>query len=156
MKKFLFHGVSLLCGLLFGAGMVISQMVNPAKVIGFLDVTGHWDISLMFVMLGALIVFTPVFWLIINRRNRPLLAGTFSFSTLKKINCRLVAGSVVFGVGWGLSGICPGPALARMSFMEVNTWVFFASMLLGLAGTQYFVQKVNNRKEQLKLSLMEK
>lgn len=156
MKNFLFHGVALLTGLLFGAGMIISQMVNPAKVTGFLDVSGHWDISLMFVMSGALAVFAPMYWLVIRRRNSPLLVEKFSFSSLKTIDHRLVVGAALFGIGWGLSGICPGPALARMGFADVNVWVFFASMLLGLAVTQYLVQKVNDRKEQLKLSILEK
>lgn len=156
MKNFVFHGIALFCGVLFGAGMVISQMVNPDKVIGFLDVTGHWDISLLFVMSGALAVFMPMYWFVIRPRTRPVLAESFSFSNLKTIDFRLIAGSAIFGIGWGLSGVCPGPALARVSFANINLWVFFVSMLFGLAITQYLVQQASDKKEQLKLSTIEK
>jgi len=136
MKICVSHGISLLCGLLFGIGMILSQMVNPVKVIGFLDVTGNWDTTLLFVMLGALSVFMPVYWFVIRIRQRPLIAQTFSFSSLKHIDVKLVTGATIFGIGWGIAGICPGPALSRITFGDVNLWLFFVSMLLGLFLTQ--------------------
>ena len=117
-------------GTLFGAGLTISQMVNPAKVLGFLDVTGHWDPSLAFVMGGALLVTTPAFALA-RRRGAPLLGASFAIPTRRDLDARLIGGAVVFGLGWGLAGFCPGPALASLGLGVPATYPFVAAMIAG-------------------------
>jgi len=120
-----------LSGLLFGAGLLVSQMSNPAKVIGFLDITGSWDPSLAFVMAGAVAVFGVAYFRS-KRRTAPLLAAQFAMPSLRSVDMRLVAGSLIFGVGWGLSGFCPGPALVSCAFGDSRVWVFVAAMILGM------------------------
>lgn len=122
--------IALLLGTLFGVGLTVSQMVNPAKVIGFLDVTGHWDPSLAFVMGGALLVTVPVFALL-RRRAAPVLEANFTLPTKTELDVRLVGGATMFGLGWGLSGFCPGPALASLGFGDVSTYPFVGAMILG-------------------------
>jgi uncharacterized membrane protein YedE/YeeE len=99
---------SLVSGIVFGIGLTISEMINPAKVLGFLDLFGNWDPSLMFVMIGALLVSSPMFHLI-KKREKPIFAENFNFSNNKVIDSKLVIGSALFGAGWGLGGLCPGP-----------------------------------------------
>jgi uncharacterized membrane protein YedE/YeeE len=120
----------LLCGLLFGAGLAISGMVNPAKVIGFLDVTGRWDPSLILVMAGGVGVFGAGF-LLVKRLGKPLFAGTFEIPTRRDIDPRLIAGATLFGIGWGLAGLCPGPALTSLAFGLAKVYVFVAAMVAG-------------------------
>jgi len=123
---------SLICGLLFGAGLTVSQMVNPDKVINFLDVTGNWDPSLAFVMGAALLVFTPGYFFIIKSRDKPVLAPSFFIPTGKLIDRSLIIGAVLFGVGWGLSGICPGPAMTNLLGGETKIIIFVIAMLFGM------------------------
>ena len=101
------------CGVIFGLGLAVSGMMNPAKVTGFLDVAGDWDPTLVFVMGGALLVTLPGYRVILNLR-RPVLAGDFSVPTKKSLDAPLIWGSALFGVGWGLVGFCPGPAVAAI------------------------------------------
>ncbi len=101
--------VGLVSGLLFGAGLVLSGMTRPDKVIGFLDLTGDWDPSLAFVMVGAIGVFAFAAWAA-RRQTRPVWAPSFQWPTRKDIDARLLLGSALFGLGWGLAGYCPGPA----------------------------------------------
>ena len=124
--------ISLLAGLLFGAGLAISGMMNPAKVIGFLDITGHWDPSLAFVMGGALLVNIPAYWLS-RRRAAPVLAPQFQLPTRRELDPSLALGAALFGAGWGLAGLCPGPALASLSSGSAWAFGFCAAMLLGMA-----------------------
>jgi uncharacterized membrane protein YedE/YeeE len=98
--------ISLVCGLLFGAGLALAGMTRPQKVLGFLDVAGHWDPSLIFVLGGAVAIATVAFHFILQRRS-PLLAPSFDLPTSKSIDSKLVVGALIFGVGWGLSGYCP-------------------------------------------------
>jgi len=124
--------IAVLTGVLFGAGLVISGMTDTAKVIGFLDVTGAWDPTLMFVMMGALAITaicTP--WII--KWQRPLLAEVFSLPLRTEIDARLVGGSALFGIGWGLWGYCPGPALTALTYGASSTVVFCVAMLAGMA-----------------------
>jgi uncharacterized membrane protein YedE/YeeE len=121
--------IGFICGLLFGCGLVISGMVDPAKVIGFLDVTGSWDPSLAFVMVGALSIFAPVYWLVIRRRSAPLFANAFSLPTRRDIDGPLVVGAALFGMGWGLVGFCPGPALVALASGQLSIFAFVASMI---------------------------
>lgn len=121
---------ALLIGAVFGAGLTISQMVNPAKVQNFLDVTGNWDPSLALVMGGALMVTLPAFaWL--RKRAKPVLEAGFSWPTRSDVDGRLLLGATLFGVGWGLAGFCPGPALASASFGAWETILFVAAMIVG-------------------------
>jgi hypothetical protein len=126
---------AVLAGLLFGAGLAVSQMANPAKVLAFLDVgaipSGGWDPSLALVMVGALIV-TFFGFAIARRRERPLAADRFEWPTRRDIDARLVAGSVLFGVGWGLVGYCPGPAIASLAWGRSETIVFVLAMIAGM------------------------
>jgi uncharacterized protein len=117
-------------GVIFALGLAVSQMINPARVIGFLDVAGHWDPTLLLVMVGALIVTVPIFPVIL-RRPKPLLAAQFSLPTKTRLDKPLVLGAVVFGVGWGLAGFCPGPALAALASGSPGVILFVVAMVLG-------------------------
>ena len=105
---------ALLAGLLFGIGLAISGMTSPDKVIGFLDITGAWDPSLAFVMGGALLVFMPGYFLLVKPSRQSLLGEPYSFSQARQVDGRLLGGSALFGIGWGLCGVCPGPAIAGL------------------------------------------
>lgn len=119
-------------GLLFGAGLTISSMVNPMKVQNFLDVFGSWDPTLIFVLGGALAV-TAAGYAIVLRRPRPLFADRFYLPTSSAINPHLIGGAILFGVGWGLSGFCPAPAIASLVFGYTQSFMFVAAMALGMA-----------------------
>jgi uncharacterized membrane protein YedE/YeeE len=123
---------ALAAGVLFGLGLTVSHMIDPAKVLGFLDIAGDWDPSLACVMLGALIVVTPTY-VLAGRLDAPLCAATFSPPTATRVDRRLVAGALLFGVGWGLVGYCPGPALASVGIGGGRTLLFIAAMLMGMA-----------------------
>jgi len=122
---------SLLAGLLFGLGLIISGMSNPAKILNFLDVFGTWDASLAFVMAGAVAV-TFVGYRFVLSRNQPLFEAKFFVPTAKDIDAPLIAGATIFGMGWGLSGFCPGPALAALPLLADGTLVFVPAMLVGM------------------------
>lgn len=141
MNNVLFRLVSLVSGLLFGLGMVISGMADPAKVIGFLDIAGEWDPSLMFVMGGALLVFMPAYFLLIKSKAKPLNAESFCLSTNKHIDKKLVLGAAIFGLGWGIAGICPGPAVSSLALGNSDVIIFFFAMMLGLGSTQFILNK---------------
>ena len=119
------------CGLLFGCGLVWSGMANPAKVLGFLNLSGQWDPTLVVVMAGALLVSLPGFWLV-KKAAGPLLCDTFQIPSSTRIDKRLVSGAVIFGLGWGLAGLCPGPAMAGLSSGEPGIYIFVAAMLVGM------------------------
>jgi len=123
--------IAILCGVLFGAGMVISDMVNPARVLAFLDVTGDWDPSLAFVMGGALIP-SGLAYLIHRRMHAPMLADEFRVPTSRRIDRPLIGGAILFGLGWGLVGLCPGPALAAVTTGTWQAIVFVSAMLAGM------------------------
>ena len=122
--------VALFCGTIFGIGLVISQMVNPAKVLGFLNVFGEWDPSLAFVMIGALIISSPLFHLFKNK-EKPIFYTSFSISENKEIDKRLIFGSILFGAGWGLAGLCPGPAISSIALLNISSVTFVFSMFIG-------------------------
>lgn len=129
MKKSLF---AFACGALFAIGLLVAQMTNPAKVMGFLDVTGAWDPSLAFVMGGALTVFGSAYWWSRRAAQKPILDQHFEAPPTRGITGQLVTGSLLFGFGWGLSGFCPGPALVSAGFGEVRVWIFIAAMAGGV------------------------
>ncbi|MGF1756579.1 YeeE/YedE family protein [Photobacterium sagamiensis] len=124
--------VSLIAGLLFGLGMMISGMVDPNKVIGFLDVAGSWDHSLAFVMGGALLVFMPFYFLVIRKMDKPVCEADFHLSKNNQIDNKLITGAVLFGLGWGIAGICPGPAVTSLSGGNPTILLFMVSMLAGV------------------------
>lgn len=122
---------ALLVGFIFSLGLGISGMTQPQKVVGFLDLFGNWDPSLMFVMVGAIGVHL-VSYRLIRRRNSPLLSMTFHVPEKKEITPALVLGAVIFGIGWGLAGFCPGPAVTALASLSVKPLVFVVSMLGGM------------------------
>lgn len=124
--------LALICGLLFALGLGISGMTQPAKVTAFLDFTGAWNPSLLFVMLGAILVYSVGYRLVV-KKPKPLFAGSFQIPTLRKVDQPLAVGSAIFGAGWGLAGFCPGPALTSVASLQYQPLVFVASMLLGMA-----------------------
>lgn len=122
---------ALLVGAIFGAGLVLSDMVNPARVQAFLDVTGRWDPTLMFVM-GAALIPSALAYLLGRKLTRPVLASRFFVPENAAPDRRLLAGAALFGVGWGIAGFCPGPALAGLVLGAWQAWIFVASMLAGM------------------------
>ncbi|MEJ2793710.1 DUF6691 family protein [Iodobacter sp. LRB] len=124
--------IALFAGLLFSLGLIISGMVNPAKVIGFLDLTGHWDPSLALVMAGAIATATPFFIWAQTRKQTLLTHEKMALPDSKIIDRPLIAGSILFGIGWGLAGICPGPGLVALAMGEVKAFIFVVSMLIGM------------------------
>lgn len=123
--------VNLALGVLFGVGLVISGMSDPAKVLNFLDLFGTWDPSLAFVMGGAVIV-AFVGYRIVLKRPKPIAAETFHLPTRSDIDGRILAGPAIFGIGWGLGGFCPGPALTALGLAAPGTLVFVPAMLAGM------------------------
>ena len=121
-----------LSGLLFALGLTLSGMTQPARVLGFLDVAGDWDPSLAFVMLGALAVYALAYRAIARPGRRPLLDASFHVSTAKRIDARLLTGAALFGVGWGLAGFCPGPALVSAAAGAHAALLLSAGMLVGM------------------------
>lgn len=126
------HAIAaLLAGLVFGLGLIVSGMANPAKVLGFLDLAGAWDPSLAFVMGGAIGVGFFAFRLA-TPRSQSWLGDAMRLPTSRTIDRRLVGGSLLFGIGWGLAGICPGPGLVLLGFGELRGALFVAAMLVGM------------------------
>ncbi len=121
-----------LAGVLFGLGLILSGMTDPSKVLGFLDLAGAWDPSLAFVMGGALLVGSLTFPLIV-KRSKSILGEAMRLPTATRIDRRLVLGGLTFGVGWGLAGYCPGPALASLAQGGIKPLLFFVAMLAGMA-----------------------
>jgi uncharacterized membrane protein YedE/YeeE len=121
---------SFIFGIMFGLGLSISEMTNPARVIGFLDIFGRWDATLVFVMGGALAVSAPLFPLI-QKRRATLLGGAIQLPAQSKIDTRLLVGAAIFGVGWGLAGLCPGPALANLASGSSGIALFVLAMMAG-------------------------
>lgn len=119
-------------GLLFAVGLVLASMTVPGRVLGFLDVAGDWDPTLVFVMVGAIATFAPLYRLTNRRRPRPKFAATFQGPTKRRIDTRLLTGSALFGIGWGLSGFCPGPALVSAGTLAVESALFVLAMLVGM------------------------
>lgn len=122
---------ALLCGLLFGAGLALSGMTDTARVLGFLDLFGDWVPDLAFVMGGAVLVTLIAFRFVL--RSHPLLAPAFSLPTRTEVDLRLLTGAAIFGIGWGIYGYCPGPALSALVYLDQKTMGFVAAMLVGMA-----------------------
>jgi len=135
--------IALVSGLLFGIGLAVSQMINPSKVLAFLDIgaigSGGWDPSLGFVMAGALLV-AAIGFRVARRRERALDGSAFA-PARRGVEARLVIGSLLFGAGWGLVGFCPGPALASLAFGMSESFLFVAAMLAGMAAYRFGLQR---------------
>ena len=129
--------ISYFSGVVFSVGLVISGMTNPNKVIGFLDIFGNWDASLAFVMGGAVILNLFTFH-IIKKRKKPVFTKGFEWPNAKEIDSKLIIGSSLFGVGWGISGICPGPGIVNLTLLNTNAVVFIISMISGMILYKYF------------------
>ena len=121
----------LLAGLVFGIGLTLSQMLNPAKVLAFLDILGNWDPSLAFVMGGALLV-TAIGYRLVWQRDKPAFADRFQVPGNRTIDTRLAIGAIMFGIGWGLVGLCPGPAIAALTIGGLPIIGFMAAMIAGM------------------------
>lgn len=128
---------ALAAGLIFGLGLSLSGMLDPARVQGFLDVTGNWDPTLAFVLGGAVSV-AGAGYALARRLPRPAFDGAFQYPTNRRIDRPLLAGAALFGIGWGLSGFCPGPAVAALSTGALPVAVFVAAMLVGMAAHHRF------------------
>ena len=124
--------VAFAVGLLFGVGLIVGGMTQPTKVIGFLNITGDWDPSLAFVMGGAIAVFLPLFR-VIRRRSAPLCNTSFGIPSRTDVDAPLLVGSALFGIGWGLGGLCPGPAITTAGALTKSSLSFTAAMLAGFA-----------------------
>lgn len=135
-KQFFFYLWVFIAGAIFAVGLQVAAMVEPSKVKGFLDVTGAWDPSLALVLFSALVVFSLGFKLLIAPRiaqnNAPLLSAKFCLPTRKDIDKPLIIGAIMFGAGWGISGLCPGPTIVNLVHLDTKIIVFFVMMLLGM------------------------
>ena len=131
---------SLLAGLVFGLGLTLSGMADPAKVLGFLDLAGPWDPSLALVMVGAIAV-GLVGFTVVKQRNKSFLGLDLKLPTARHVDRRLVGGGLLFGVGWGIAGFCPGPALAALGMGELKAVVFVGAMLLGMGIFELFERR---------------
>lgn len=123
--------VAFVAGLTFGFGLLVSGMTSPDKVLAFLDLAGAWDPSLAFVMGGAVLSAAPLFWLA-RRRQRPLAGETYDQPDTRLVDKRLIGGAVLFGIGWGVAGICPGPAVVDLILAPAATIPFVAAMIAGI------------------------
>ena len=135
---------SFVCGLIFGAGLLISGMTDPQKVLGFLDLFGAWDATLACVMAGAVAVAASGF-AIARRRAAPAFATRFLWPDRNDIDAPLVGGAVLFGIGWGLAGICPGPALVNLAGLSLPIVVFVIAMIVGMIGQNLFGKDFRRR-----------
>ncbi len=121
---------SLLSGIVFGLGLTISGMVNPEKVLGFLNIFDAWDPSLILVMFGAILIFSPLHY-IFKRKSRPIFAKKFFVPLKTNIDKNLIIGAIMFGAGWGLAGLCPGPAISSIAFLNISIYIFVLFMFIG-------------------------
>lgn len=128
MKKYL---VAFAGGIIFGLGLCISKMVDPNKIMGFLDVAGNWDPSLLLVMFSALVIVSIGYRLAL-KREKPVLDKKFYLPTNNQLDIKLILGAILFGVGWGLIGYCPGPIVTSLGFLSVDIVLVFISMLVGM------------------------
>ena len=132
---------SLISGIIFGLGLTISGMLNPSKVLGFLNIFEDWDPSLMFVMVGAILIFSPLHF-IFKKKSKPIFAKVFIFPSKKDVDKNLIIGASLFGAGWGLVGLCPGPAISAISFLNTDVYLFVLFMFFGFYLSNLF--KIGN------------
>ena len=136
-----------LIGLVFGTGIALSGMANPAKVLNFFDIAGSWDPSLALVMASALVV-TAIGYRLVLKRDKPIVEARFHLPTGRKLDLPLVAGSAMFGVGWGISGFCPGGAIPALGLGEPTAWIFVGTTLAGIVAARTVRLAVEQRATQ--------
>ena len=136
---------SLISGIIFGTGLTISGMVNSKKVLGFLNIFDAWDPSLMFVMIGAILIFSPLHF-VFKRKSKPIFAKNFIVTSNTDIDKNLIIGAIMFGAGWGLVGLCPGPAISAISFLNTSVYLFVLFMFLGFYLGNFFKNKNETNK----------
>lgn len=134
--------VALLSGILFGAGLTIAQMVDPDKVLSFLDISGNWDPSLIFVMAAAFTVFSLSYWVLIKNRAVSLTGNPINIGSITIVNKQLIFGAAIFGLGWGMTGICPGPAVANITGGEPKMLAFVLVMIVGMKVSEWIKSKI--------------
>jgi uncharacterized membrane protein YedE/YeeE len=134
--------IALACGTIFGIGLAISGMVDPERVLAFLDIAGKWDPTLAFVMVSALVP-ASIGFALTRQMRAPLANDKFIFPTTASVDAKLVTGASLFGIGWGLVGLCPGPALTDLAFRNWQIWTFVAAMALGMALHRLFQRSRN-------------
>lgn len=137
--------VTYLIGLCFGTGIAIAGMANPAKVLNFFDIAGHWDPSLAFVMGGALAV-TFVGYRLVLPRGEPLFEPKFALPTSRVIDAKLLGGAAIFGIGWGITGFCPGGALPALGTLKPEVWIFITAMIAGMLATKMLTTWIEKAK----------
>lgn len=128
---------AIVVGLIFGAGLALSDMINPARVLAFLDLAGDWDPTLAYVLSGALLPSAIGYWLS-RRMKRPLFDQQFRIPQNRAVEGKLLAGAAIFGIGWGLVGFCPGPAIAALGFGLWQAWLFVLAMLAGMIAHRFY------------------
>ncbi|PRQ04682.1 hypothetical protein ENSA5_05960 [Enhygromyxa salina] len=136
--------VALISGLVFALGLGVAGMTNPHKVLNFLDLFGDWDPSLALVMGGAILVYAPIYRVLV-RRDAPRFGDRFHWPTAKDVDARLVLGAVAFGVGWGLAGFCPGPALVAVTSGTLPVLTFFAALVAGMIAARLVMKTLDSR-----------
>ncbi|MGK7930614.1 MAG: DUF6691 family protein [Microcystaceae cyanobacterium] len=139
--------IALFSGLLFGLGLSLSQMIDPQRVLGFLDIAGEWDSTLLFVLGGAVGV-TVIMFRFILRLPQPIFADKFFLPTRKDIDLSLVIGAAIFGIGWGISGYCPGPAVTSLSLKSLNPILFITAFIIGSLFYQRYSQQIERKKDK--------
>jgi len=137
--------ITLITGLIFGIGLIMSGMTNPAKVQNFLDLFGKWDPSLAFVMGGAIFIAMPGFWLI-QKRQSPFFEKQFYIPIKRELDFRLIVGAAIFGIGWGLGGFCPGPAITSILTGNKGTLLFITTMLIGMVLAKSLISLSDRKK----------
>ncbi|MBE8222060.1 MAG: YeeE/YedE family protein [Bdellovibrionales bacterium] len=143
MKNFIHNLIAINLGMIFAGGLVISGMTQPKKIIDFLDITGSWNPALLLVMLGAIGVYMPVYYFVIKKKEKPLLEEKFFIPTNGKVDKKLIFGSAIFGIGWGASGLCPGPALTSL-VANNQAWIYVLSLIAGMLMAKF----ITNYKRQ--------
>ncbi|MCW8092718.1 DUF6691 family protein [Alteromonas sp. ASW11-130] len=134
---------SLFCGLLFGLGLIISGMSNPARVLNFLDWSANWDPTLAFVMGGAIAIAGPgIYW--VRKQGSPLFSDKFDIPTTTKIDVKLILGATIFGIGWGIGGFCPGPGVVAVATLQSDVILFVVAMLAGMLAQHWWKLKTSN------------
>jgi uncharacterized membrane protein YedE/YeeE len=136
---------ALVAGVLFGLGMTVSQMIDPAKVVNFLNIFGQWDPSLAFVMGGGLLV-NAIATPLILKREKPLFQDMFRVPAKTEIDARIIGGGVLFGIGWGLAGYCPGPLLTSLSFINMDIFYVVAAYVVGTFATKWVIARMEAAK----------
>lgn len=136
--------VTVFTGLIFGIGLIMSGMTNPAKVQNFLDLFGSWDPSLALVMGGAILIAMPGFWLV-KKRQTPLFENSFLISQKTNLDFYLITGSAIFGIGWGLGGFCPGPVVVSISTGSAGTLLFVITMLIGMVLAKLLILRLQKK-----------